>query len=505
MKNFHFIKAFGSYRINFSACVMALIFMSATVVAQTVENKKAAELLPVDAATIENLIQNQLGNDNVYGASVAVVHRGKIVFAKGYGKRSIEKNQPVDAETVFDVGSVSKQFTSAAVFLLAEEGKLSVSDKVAKYLPHLTGAKDITLLDLMQHTSGYPDYWAHNFLDREKLAPVSADEIINKYATRKLNFEPRTQHSYSNTGYVVLARVIEKVSGKPLGKFLTERFFKPLKMKNTFFEPDKRNSRFAEGYTSYALGDAELALKAGRGWGSGAGGVFSTATDLAKWDLALMEGKALKPESLKLMTARLKLSDGSEKDYGAGVEIYDYSGDTVITHGGATSGFLARNTMIPSTKSALVLLTNVDFAFPGSVLHGKFLNSLLTPKQSPNQPKAAAKNSASPVKPVAIPEVQGIPAAEAARRLFAQMQSGNLDREMLGEEFGYFLNDSRLRRAADKLKPFGEPAEVKILNQGERGGMETSAIQFVFVSGAKLNGSMYRSADGKIQDFSIRK
>jgi CubicO group peptidase (beta-lactamase class C family) len=499
MQNFLSLNFSKTLRMMLSA-FFYIFFLSPVTFAQNNENK-VNELIPVDARTIEKLVESQISGGNFVGSSIAVMHRGKIIFSKGYGKRSLVSGKPVDAETIFNIGSVSKQFTSAAIFLLAAEGKLSVDDKVAKYFPLLTKADQITLLDLMQHVSGYADYYPLDFPDRRILTPILPEKIIDAHATQNLDFEPKTQYSYSNTNYVILGRVVEKVSEKPLDRFFAERFFKPLKMKNTCFEPLKRDARFADGFTSYALGEPEIAPHENRGWGAGAGGVFSTATDLAKWDLALMEGKVLKPEALKLMTTRLKLSDGSERDYGAGVEIHDMAGDTIITHGGSTSGFTARNTMVPSTKSAIVILSNTDFSLPGAILHGKFLRSLIAPK--PVNKKNAAGKTSPPIKRE-IPQVKGFSAAETAKSFFSQMQAGNLDRSLLGEEFSFFLNEDRLRKAAASLKPFGNPTDVEILDQSERGGMEASSIQFIFPSG-KLNGFMYRSTDGKIQGFSIRK
>src|SRR6185295_12921177 len=138
--------------------------------------------------------------------------------------------------TLFAIGSVSKQFTSAAVLLLAEEGKLSARDPVAKYYPTLTRAKEITLLDLMNHVSGYPDYYPLDFLDRRMKKPIDPDELLRQYAGGKLDFEPDSRYSYSNTGYILLGRVVEKVSGESLGAFLTRRIFKPLGMDHSFYE-----------------------------------------------------------------------------------------------------------------------------------------------------------------------------------------------------------------------------------------------------------------------------
>src|SRR5207253_10781520 len=131
---------------------------------------------------------------------------------------------------MFGIGSVTKQFTSACVLLLAEDGKLAVTDKVSKYYPKLTKADDITLYDLMAHLSGYPDYYPLDFVDRRMFKPIELDNLIDEYAIGKLDFEPRTRWSYSNTGYIILGRLIEKVTGEPYENFLQKRILKPLGM-----------------------------------------------------------------------------------------------------------------------------------------------------------------------------------------------------------------------------------------------------------------------------------
>ena len=180
---------------------------------------------------------------------------------------------------MFAIGSVTKQFTCATVLLLAEEGKLSVNDPVAKYFPNLTRAKDITLLDLMQHVSGYPDYYPLDFVDRRMQKPIAEDELLRQYAGAKLDFEPGSKYSYSNTGYILLGRVVEQVSGESFGAFVARRIFKPLGMANTVYEPGPSDSRLAKGYTTFALSEPEEIGPEAKGWIGAAGGIFSTPTD----------------------------------------------------------------------------------------------------------------------------------------------------------------------------------------------------------------------------------
>jgi D-alanyl-D-alanine carboxypeptidase len=169
----------------------------------------------------------------------------------------------------------------------------------------------------MTHASGYPDYYPLDFVDRRMLQPATWDKIITEYASGKLDFEPGTRWSYSNTGYTILGRVVEKVSGEPFSKFLQRRILHPLKMEHSQFGPGKNSIELARGHTSFALGPPQLATPEAEGWIDAAGGMYASASDLARWDLALVSGQVLKPESYRLMTTPRLLANDKMVDYAA--------------------------------------------------------------------------------------------------------------------------------------------------------------------------------------------
>jgi CubicO group peptidase (beta-lactamase class C family) len=232
-----------------------------------------------DLDAFDAFLSQEVQSKGSVGFSVAIVKDGRIVLAKGYGRRSVAEPMPVSSDTIFAIGSVTKQFTCAAVLLLAEAGKLSIHDPVGKYFPDLTRASDITLLDLMNHVSGYPDYYPLDFVDRRLMQPAKTDEVIGEYATGKLDFEPGTRYSYSNTGYLILGRVVEKVSGEPMRAFLQSHIFTPLGMNHTLYEPEKADGRLARGHTVFALSQPEPAVPEGNGWIAAAGAIYSTPSD----------------------------------------------------------------------------------------------------------------------------------------------------------------------------------------------------------------------------------
>lgn len=220
------------------------------------------------------------------GLALAIVRNGEIVLAKGYGKRSLATGSPVEPETPFSVGSVTKQFACACILLLVEDGKLSVNDKVAKYFPELTKAGDISLAQLMSHTSGYADYYPLDFVNRRLSKSIAVNSAIREYAGGKLDFEPGSRYSYSNTGYLILGRVVEKVSGESFGDFLRRRILIPIGMVHSSFEPTGSDPDRASGYLPFALGPPEPATPEANGWLYAAGGLWASAPDLARWDIA---------------------------------------------------------------------------------------------------------------------------------------------------------------------------------------------------------------------------
>jgi D-alanyl-D-alanine carboxypeptidase len=366
-------------------------------------------------------------------------------------------------------------------------GKLSVDDKVSKYFPNLTRADDITLYQLMTHTSGYPDFYPLDFVDRRLKDWKDVDRVIIEYAGGPLDFEPGTRWSYSNTGYMILGRVIEKVSEQSYQSFIAGRILDALgmwnsKIKSRFDEIEDR----AEGYTPFALEPIRPAIPESPNWLYGAGDLWATASDLARWDIALLEGRILKPASWRLMTTPVTFKDGRVRDYGCGLTIKRENGGSTLSHGGAVSGFRASNTIIPRTKSAVVVLINDEQSEPEIV---SMIVGLLNKAEAPV---------------VDVPKVAGASAKDAALDFFHQMQAGKLEREKLGEEFSIYLTDERIKEAAPKLKALGEPSKVDAGNPRERGGLEVCNIRLTFPS-VVLEGLMYRSPDGKIEQLLFNK
>jgi D-alanyl-D-alanine carboxypeptidase len=459
----------------------------------------------IHPAEIHARVAELLKTRGLVGLSVAVVENGKTALAEGFGVKSIATGEPVTADTMFAIGSITKQFTAACILLLAEDGKLAVMDKVARYYPALTRAADITLLDLMNHVSGYADYYPLDFVDRPMAQATPSDEVIRRFGTRRLDFEPGSRYSYSNTGYLILGRIVEKVSGLRYGDFLARRLLEPLGLTHTAYQPNPASPLCARGHMSFWLGAPEIVPLEGEGWVAAAGALFSTPTDLAAWDLALVDGKVLKPESFKLMTTPRRLNDGTLSNYGCGLAMGERGGVAFLSHSGAVNGFHALNIVVPSTRSAAILFSNLSSYSDTNAVYGE-LTALILPKPAarPAVAPAAPDKPKPPAPKTGIPVIAGPAAADQARSFVLALQAGRVDRGSLGAEFNFFLKQDAIAPAASRLKAYGEPTGAVVESIGERGGMEVSTTRLEFKAGA-LKVLMYRTPDGKIQQIFIQK
>jgi CubicO group peptidase (beta-lactamase class C family) len=445
----------------------------------------APVLASLSPADLDRFVEAVVKAQRAIGVTVGVMQNGRVIYTKGFGAANTAANAPVTPDTLFAVGSVTKQFTCAVALQLEQEGKLSFDDPVAKYDPSLTRAGDITVHDLGSHLSGYRDYYPLDFVDRPMAAARPSAEIIRNFATRPLDFEPRSRYSYSNTGYLLLGRIAEIAGGEPFGVALDRRILTPLGLRHTRYEPERGAPGMAEGYTPIALGPFEPAIPEGEGWIGAAGGLWSTPSDLLAWDLALMDGKVLSPASRATMMTPRRLTDGRSSAYGCGQSIRDRGAALVLQHGGAVSGFGARNAFIPSSRSAVAVMANSDWA-------GGVLDTIETAVLEKLMPAADA------------PQVAGPPAREMALDLLTQLQAGTVDRTLLGEEFSAFLTPARQSAIARSLQEAGEVRNVEPRPIRERGGMEVSAL-WLTLGTTPVSTLMYRTPDGKVQEFLVNR
>jgi CubicO group peptidase (beta-lactamase class C family) len=302
----------------------------------------------VDAA-----VHDVLTKTGVPSASVGIVQGGQVVFTKAYGSARLDPPMNATTSHRYAIGSISKQFTAACVLLLQEEGKLSIDDPVAKYFPELTRARDVTIRNILSHTSGYEDYAPQDYTIPAWTRPTTADKVVHEWATKPLDFEPGSQYQYSNTNFNIAGLIVEKVSGEPFWSYLSRRVLKPLGMTQTIDLDSEHDKLEPVGYMRNALGPLRPAIMEAAGWYFADGEMAMPVGDLLIWDISLMNRSLLSPASYTAMETDQRLTTGQTARYGLGVSLSVRNGHRVVAHGGEVGGFVAQNAGFPDDKIAI--------------------------------------------------------------------------------------------------------------------------------------------------------
>ncbi|HEX5874818.1 MAG TPA: serine hydrolase domain-containing protein [Pyrinomonadaceae bacterium] len=317
------------------------------------------------ADKVDDYVKAQMEKQHIPGVSLLVIKDDKIIKSQGYGLANVELNVPATADTVYKIGSVSKQFLATGIMLLVQDGKISLDDPVAKFLEGTPDTwKPITVRHLLTHTSGIVRE-APGF---DPLKIQNEADVIKTAYPLPLRFTPGEKYEYCNVGYFTLAEIISKVSGKPWGDFLKERVFEPLGMNSTRttnmteLVPNRangyvwRNGKLQNASIYFALRPS--------------GAFLSTINDLAKWDAALNTGKILKPSTLEQMWTPVKLNNGTTSLYGFGWELTPIRDHKQVNHGGSLPGFRAQYTRFVDDKISIAVLTNGDNANASAIAIG---------------------------------------------------------------------------------------------------------------------------------------
>jgi len=430
---------------------------------------------------IDKVAIDVLNRTGVPSASLAIVKDGQVAYVKAYGDARLEPKTPATPEMRYSIGSISKQFTAAAILLLQEQGKLSLDDKVGKFIPNLTRANEVTIRQLLSHTSGYQDYWPQDYVMPGMLQPVTAQSILDTWARKPLDFEPGTKWQYSNTNYVIAGLIIEKAAGMPLLQFLRERVFTPLGMTSvTDTDEQKLGDSDPTGYLRYALGPLRPAPKEGKGWLFAAGELAMQAQDLAKWDISIIDQKLMKPASYHELSTDTLLKNGTGTRYGLGVTVSSLAGHRSLSHGGEVSGFTAQNVVFPEDRAAVVVLTNQDAASASDAI----ANGIAPMLFATNDPATPAK-------------------LEQARKIFEALQKGTIDRSLFTDNANFYFSDQALKDFASGLAPLGTPQQFVQASQSLRGGMTLRVYRITFAGNRALRAWTYEMPDGKLEQYQI--
>ncbi|GIL38784.1 serine hydrolase domain-containing protein [Roseiterribacter gracilis] len=437
-------------------------------------NASAYDLTDADRTKIDRTVENVLKQAQTPAASIAIVLDGKLAYAKAYGAAKLSPRVAATSDMRFPIGSVSKQFTAAAILRLREDGKIKLEDKVSQYVPEVEHGSEMTVHQLLDHTSGLRDYWPQDFMIPPMREPTTPLAILQRWATGALDFAPGTDWQYSNTGFVAAGVASERISGKPLLQQLQDGVFKPLGM-TSVIEASVKPSPDVLGYTRYALGPVRAAELDRANWMYAAGGLAMTASDLARWDISLINRSLLQPASYDAMLTPTKLASGKDTNYGLGIGVNTVNGRKVISHGGEVTGFLTENAIYPDDKAAIVVMVNSDAAGGPQARIAERLASLVLPTNAKDQ---------------------------AVREFFDMLRAGKFDPARMTSYGSSWFTNQVIADYQTTLAKFGEPDLFKLRRSSERGGLDTRS--YTVRSGDKsMNVLVRMGPDQKIEQFSV--
>ncbi len=430
----------------------------------------AAEIDPALAASVDAVAAEWLSQTAAPSVSIAIVQGGAVAYAKAYGRTGLGPATPM---TRYAIDSVTKEFTAAALLILEEQGRLSLDDPLRRWFPDLGEASTVTLRQILTHTSGIRDYWPQDFLPPDMMKPTTAAHILQEWVRRPLDFQPGSEWQYSNTGYVLAAEVVAKVAGESLFEFLRRRIFTPLGMAHGSNDSVPPGPQDALGYTRFGLGPLRAAPREGSGWLSGAASLAMPPGDLALWDISLMDRSLLHAASYDEELRPAALRNGTVVPYGLGLDIERIQGRLRIGHSGSGSGFLAENRIWPDERTAIIVLTNNDWAEPAELLDR-----------------------------IAFLVLRPTPAEARVRRVFAALQQGSIDRTLFTPNGNSYLTDVAVSDLHSSLSSLGPARMIQLERESKRGGMLTRRWKILCPHG-RLAVIERGFAGGKLEEFLI--
>jgi D-alanyl-D-alanine carboxypeptidase len=405
------------------------------------------------------------------------------VFLAAFGKARLSPPLAASAGMHYAIGSISKQFTVATVMVLAQEGKLSLDDPVARWFPELTRANEVKLRNLMSHTSGYQDYAPQDYTIPAWTKPTTPQAVVHEWATKPLDFDPGTQYQYSNTNFNIVGLIVEKASGQPFWSFLKSRVLDPVGLTHTIDLDTAHDQLEPTGYFRYALGPLRPALMEAPGWYFADGGMAMPVGDLLGWDISMMNESLLQHSSYVAMKTPMKLNNGAEIGYGLGLTVGLTNGHRLISHGGEVGGFVAFNGIFPDDKLAIAVLTNQE-ASPAASGIGRAIAGVLLPA-------------------LAAPGGDAAEAEALATRVLSGLQRGTIDRSLFTANANFYFDQQGISDFAASLAPLGEIKKLRQTSTGLRGGMRFRGFAAEFANGTKVTLSTYTTSDGKFEQFLV--
>jgi D-alanyl-D-alanine carboxypeptidase len=430
-------------------------------------------------AKVDSIATQVLQTTGVPSASVAVVRHGRVVYANAYGAGKLDPRLAATPDMRYAIGSVSKQFTAAAILILQQDGKLSINDPVSKFIPGLTRGNEVTVRQLLSHTSGYQDFWPQDYVMPMMLLATTPQSIADRWGKQPLDFDPGSRWQYSNTNYTLAGMVVEKASGMPFFQFVRTRILQPLAL-NTAKDFDVNPRAVdATGYLRYGLGPLRPAPDAGAGWMWAAGELAMTPRDLAAWDISIIRHSLLKPESYRALTSDVGLKNGASTGYALGIDVSMQGGRLMLEHSGEVSGFTAENMVFPDDSVAIVVLTNQDAAPAAGAIAAQISQVLFATEDALSTNRTAQ-----------------------ARAIFDGLQHGTVDRSLFTSNANAYFSPQAVADFASSLGPLGPLTGFVQTRKSERGGMVYRSFRASFPNRA-LRVWTYETPDGKLEQYQV--
>lgn len=440
------------------------------------------------ASRIDASVESILQRTGTPGATVLIAKHGQVIYRHAYGSRSRESRRPTAVNTEYEIGSITKQFTAAAILQLQEAGKLHLDDKLSTYLPTAPHASEVTLRQLLSHTSGMPEYL--DAVDAAKAIekPANFDRLMSYIAGKPLDFPPGSRWAYSNTGYILAGRVIEVVSHESYWHYLQTHLLDRVGMTHTYTVAEENGlPNMAIGYDR-EKGQIKPARTIAASVGWAAGFLVSTVGDLEKWNLALRSGKIVAPADYALMSTSVKTSQG-DAGYGLGLFVDSIDGQPRVGHTGGSLGFTTANEYFPRQDLQIIAFTNfVDNPEPGETITTAIFEEL-------NPAIVAVAMHPSPGENPTV--------TAKAEAYFPQLQAGDQDSPYLAAKLNDKMKAGLAKRLASEFQSYGKPTAFVFKGTHVDAGVMFQDYVIRFGPGSMLKFGVALDKTGKIKSLSF--
>jgi D-alanyl-D-alanine carboxypeptidase len=467
-------------------CVVAAVALTlgACAVDRNIDNGGKVDrprLTPAVQKQIDAIALGALAHQHLAGLTLAIAMAGTIIYSRGYGYRNLARHLLATPDTIYNIASMSKQFTAACIMLLQQDGKLTIDDPLSKYLPDLPNARNITLRNLLNHTSGFIDY-----LDVLDANDVTTPRILAALRKAPLQFAPGSRYQYSNSNYILLGQVVQKASGMPFDEFVRRRIFRPLRLTSTSIGTAPKD--LPNGALGYTVVDGRIKLAQQLGASEldfPDGGVNSTVADLVKWDAALDSGRVVRNDLLQMMFTPGPHGAETTYQYGLGLVIDSVYGHREVAHQGEYAGYAGENVTFPDDRFTVILLGNTE-GFNEELLAREIFGLFYPPTTA--QQEAALESVAGERHATTI----------AARAWLDELTSGTVDRKKMTSAMASSVSDAQLGVLRRELKSDG--TLERFIFVARDGGIDYYRLYY---PGAVVSYGFSLDRTGKIQSFSF--